>query len=86
LIVETRILLMTNSGVSTKDPSRRKCLSVLDSQMAYVDVGNGDPIVFLHGVRFSLSLAQHHSNCTTTRHPHHIFRVEELRQNLNLCP
>ena len=27
----------------------RKMISVLDSEMAYVDVGSGDPILFLHG-------------------------------------
>jgi len=36
--------------VSTEDRSYRKYISVHDSQMAYVDVGNGNPIVFLHGV------------------------------------
>ena len=40
---------MMNSGISTEDPSYRKYLSVLDTSMAYIDVGNGDPIVFLHG-------------------------------------
>ena len=27
----------------------RKMISVLDSEMAYIDVGSGDPILFLHG-------------------------------------
>jgi haloalkane dehalogenase len=40
---------MLNSGISTEDASYRKYVSVLDTNMAYVDVGNGDPIVFLHG-------------------------------------
>jgi haloalkane dehalogenase len=35
--------------ISTEDPSYRKRIAVLDSHMAYVDVGEGDPIVFLHG-------------------------------------
>lgn len=39
-----------NIGISTEDPSYRKYISILDTDMAYVDVGNGDPIVFLHGV------------------------------------
>src|SRR5438034_10710844 len=42
--------MMMNSPISTENPSYRKYVSVLDTQMAYVDVGNGDPIVFLHGV------------------------------------
>jgi haloalkane dehalogenase len=40
---------MMNTGISTENPSYRKYLPVLDTSMAYVDVGNGDPIVFLHG-------------------------------------
>jgi haloalkane dehalogenase len=48
---------MDNSGatmsvhpaISTEEPSYRKWMPVLDTSMAYVDVGNGDPIVFLHG-------------------------------------
>jgi hypothetical protein len=40
---------MTQSTISTEDVSYRKRLSVLDTDMAYVDVGEGDPIVFLHG-------------------------------------
>ena len=41
---------MTNCGISTEDPSYRKYVRVLDTHSADVDVGNGDPIVFLHGV------------------------------------
>jgi haloalkane dehalogenase len=40
---------MMNSGISTQNPAYRKYVSVLDTNMAYVDVGIGDPIVFLHG-------------------------------------
>lgn len=35
--------------VSTEDPTYRKRINVLNTDMAYVDVGEGDPIVFLHG-------------------------------------
>jgi pimeloyl-ACP methyl ester carboxylesterase len=31
------------------NPHPRKTLDVLDSQISYIDVGEGDPIVFLHG-------------------------------------
>jgi haloalkane dehalogenase len=41
---------MVNSDISTENPAYRKYVPVLDTSMAYVDVGNGDPIVFLHGV------------------------------------
>jgi haloalkane dehalogenase len=40
---------MTQMQISTEDISYRKYVQVLDTQMAYVDVGNGDPMVFLHG-------------------------------------
>jgi haloalkane dehalogenase len=35
--------------ISTEEISYRKYVPVLDTTMAYVDVGAGDPIVFLHG-------------------------------------
>ncbi len=35
--------------ISTEDSSYRKYMPILGSHMAYVDVGSGDPIVFLHG-------------------------------------
>jgi haloalkane dehalogenase len=35
--------------VTASDPHPRKRVAVLDSEMSYVDVGEGDPIVFLHG-------------------------------------
>ncbi|MDX1566765.1 MAG: haloalkane dehalogenase, partial [Longimicrobiales bacterium] len=35
--------------ISAEDPYERHRVDVLDSHMAYVDVGAGDPIVFLHG-------------------------------------
>lgn len=40
---------MTRPAISTEDVSYRKRVPVLDTNMAYVDVGEGDPIVFLHG-------------------------------------
>lgn len=40
---------MTHAEISTEDASYRKRIRVLDSDMAYVDVSEGDPIVFLHG-------------------------------------
>lgn len=40
---------MTHPAISTEDASYRKRVSVLDTDMAYVDVGERDPIVFLHG-------------------------------------
>src|SRR3981189_2400371 len=40
---------MTQPAISTEDVSYRKRVPVLDTDMAYVDVGEGDPIVFLHG-------------------------------------
>jgi haloalkane dehalogenase len=40
---------VTQPAISTEEPSYRKHLAVLGANMAYVDVGEGDPIVFLHG-------------------------------------
>jgi haloalkane dehalogenase len=40
---------MAHPSISTEDISYRKRVSVLDTNMAYVDAGEGDPIVFLHG-------------------------------------
>ena len=39
----------STAAISTEDASYRKRVNVLDTNMAYVDVGEGDPIVFLHG-------------------------------------
>ncbi len=35
--------------ISATDPHPRRRVPVLDTEMAYVDVGSGDPVVFLHG-------------------------------------
>lgn len=40
---------MNRPEISTEDPSYRKRVKLLGTSMAYVDVGEGDPIVFLHG-------------------------------------
>src|SRR6185369_1307711 len=45
----TRRFIMPHAVISTEDPSYRKRIAVLDTDMAYVDAGEGDPIVFLHG-------------------------------------
>jgi haloalkane dehalogenase len=41
---------MKRSEISTEDLSYRKYIKLAGTHMAYVDVGQGDPIVFLHGV------------------------------------
>src|SRR5215471_13522880 len=38
-----------NTFISAGDPHPRQRVRVLDSEISYVDVGHGDPIVFLHG-------------------------------------
>ena len=40
---------MSEENISAADPYERKRVAVLDSEMAYVDTGEGDPVVFLHG-------------------------------------
>jgi haloalkane dehalogenase len=43
------MLHVSHPAISTEEISYRKHVKVLDTNMAYVDVGEGDPIVFLHG-------------------------------------
>ena len=43
------MLHVNHPPISTEETSYRKYIPVLDTSMAYVDVGSGDPIVFLHG-------------------------------------
>jgi haloalkane dehalogenase len=40
---------MPNAQFSSADPHPRRRVSVLDTDISYVDTGHGDPIVFLHG-------------------------------------
>ncbi|UCG24510.1 MAG: alpha/beta fold hydrolase, partial [Chloroflexota bacterium] len=40
---------MSDKGSWAKDAYQRQQMAVLDSTMAYVETGQGDPIVFLHG-------------------------------------
>ena len=40
---------MSESAIATAERNRRRRVPVLDTEMAYVDVGAGDPVVFLHG-------------------------------------
>ena len=40
---------MPRPKISEVDPYDRKVISVLDSTMSYIDVGEGDAIVFVHG-------------------------------------
>jgi haloalkane dehalogenase len=40
---------MSEQSISAVDRHPRKRVKVLDTEMSFVDVGQGDPIVFLHG-------------------------------------
>ncbi len=40
---------MTENPISANDPYERRHAAVLDTEMAYVDTGAGDPVIFLHG-------------------------------------
>lgn len=40
---------MTKSRIEAADPHPRQRITILDTEMSYVDTGVGDPIVFLHG-------------------------------------
>ncbi len=43
------MLATMDDTISASDPYPRKRVRVLDTEMAYVDTGRGDPVVFLHG-------------------------------------
>lgn len=45
----TNTTTTANTTISAADPHPRRSVEVLDTKMSYVDVGRGDPIVFLHG-------------------------------------
>jgi haloalkane dehalogenase len=38
-----------HDSIPATDPYERRRVAVIDSEMAYVDTGTGDPMVFLHG-------------------------------------
>jgi len=40
---------MNNISISATDLYGRRRVTVLDTEMAYIDTGTGEPIVFLHG-------------------------------------
>jgi haloalkane dehalogenase len=40
---------VTETPILATDSYERKRIAVLDAEMAYVDTGEGDPVVFLHG-------------------------------------
>jgi haloalkane dehalogenase len=40
---------MSQDTISAADPYERHRVTVFDTEMAYIDIGTGDPIVFLHG-------------------------------------
>jgi haloalkane dehalogenase len=40
---------VSQPSIPAADPHPRRRVRVLDSEMAYVDTGSGDPVVFLHG-------------------------------------
>jgi haloalkane dehalogenase len=43
------VITMSETFISAADPHPRRRTRVLDTEMAYVDTGRGDPVVFLHG-------------------------------------
>jgi len=38
-----------SKSFSTANPDLRKTVQVSDAEMAFIDIGEGDPIVFMHG-------------------------------------
>lgn len=48
-LISRGVFNMSESHLSSVDAHPWKRAQVLDVEMSYVDVGEGDPIVFLHG-------------------------------------
>ncbi len=40
---------MSEQAISARDPHERHRISVLDTEISYVDTGSGSPVIFLHG-------------------------------------
>jgi len=47
--VPDSVATIPDAQISSTDPHPRGRVAVLDTEMSYVDTGQGDPIVFLHG-------------------------------------
>lgn len=47
--ISSEVLTKSDTGVNSMDVHPRRRIAVLDTEMSYVDTGEGDPIVFLHG-------------------------------------
>jgi haloalkane dehalogenase len=47
--VPDQVAAMPDAQFRSTDPHPRRRVTVLDTEMSYVDTGHGDPIVFLHG-------------------------------------
>ncbi len=47
--MRTNNLELGNTPIQPSDKHQRKRVRVLDASMSYIDVGSGDPVVFLHG-------------------------------------
>ena len=47
---------MSSHALSAADPYERRQVPVLDTKMAYIDTGSGEPVVFLHGWGMSLEV------------------------------
>lgn len=55
-IMETLMEAIEESSISPEFPYESKYISVLGSKIHYIDEGNGDPIIFLHGIPTSCYL------------------------------
>src|SRR5579872_3671707 len=47
--ISNKVLTMPDARFNSIDAHPRLRVAVLDTEMSYVDTGQGDPIVFLHG-------------------------------------
>src|SRR6516225_7457935 len=48
-MIKAHVQTVVNRPIGVVDPHPRRQVAVLDTHMSYVDIGEGEPIVFLHG-------------------------------------
>lgn len=55
IVLHRGVCTSAQTGARSEDPHPRRRVNVLDSEMSFVDVGSGAPMVFLHGTMTDVS-------------------------------
>jgi pimeloyl-ACP methyl ester carboxylesterase len=69
---------MNTRTISAEDRHPRQRVAILDTEMAHVDVGEGDPIIFLHGNPTSSYLWRNISHCSRKNVPRGSRKVKTI--------